>query len=300
MKNYNEFSRILKVFEVMSKDGKVMHEGSENSETFVQKSRFMLSNAKIFEVDDDIKKMLLMTKIPDYNVKLRLPFPNTFIDVEFDRQDIDEFVDEGKDMKIAKGIGKVGINSLHGIVVADNILFDKNETQIGKATAFMSLVKSEESIWFFDFNENIQMKDREILYSKENGELVRMLYHFTVAFLNFLNDPEVQLVSVDYDDKRNEKRLRRGKPVVQTRICIKLTGKLKIYVDKIRSSGIFEPNHFSYKFWVRGHFRTLRSESRYGDKVGTKVWIPPYLKGQGVLIDKRYLVERREEMILNG
>jgi len=65
----------------------------------------------------------------------------------------------------------------------------------------------------------------------------------------------------------------------------------KDYVNELNSSGSFE---YSHKFWVRGHFRSLRSE-RYKEKRGIRIWIPPFVKGKGILMGKSYRLRGKNE-----
>lgn len=106
-------------------------------------------------------------------------------------------------------------------------------------------------------------------------------------FLDFLNNPEVELLTIDRSDEQNDKRIKGGKPPIPTQKLIKLTGKLKVYINKLESDGLYKVSH---RFWVRGHFRTLRNKTRYGSNSGKKIWILPYIKGSGILIDKNYEV----------
>ena len=79
---------------------------------------------------------------------------------------------------------------------------------------------------------------------------------------------------------------------IPTRNIIKLSGVLKLYVDELKKNPVW---HYNFRFFVRGHFRTLRNP-RYGDNVGKRIWIPPYIKGKGLLIEKEYLIDKAEEI----
>lgn len=43
----------------------------------------------------------------------------------------------------------------------------------------------------------------------------------------------------------------------------------------------------SHRFWVRGHFKHW-TDPRYRFAVGTRTWTPPYIKGRGILVKKKY------------
>lgn len=51
---------------------------------------------------------------------------------------------------------------------------------------------------------------------------------------------------------------------------------------------------YSHKFWVRGHFRWLRAE-RYGENIGKKLWIAPFIKGKGVMLHKEYDLNKQSK-----
>lgn len=81
-----------------------------------------------------------------------------------------------------------------------------------------------------------------------------------------------------------ERRAKKGKPVIPSSMKIRLYGRLKEYIEKTIAGERF---HFNYRFWVRGHFRQLQS-NKFKEK--KRIWILPFIKGQGNLIDKTYEV----------
>ena len=82
------------------------------------------------------------------------------------------------------------------------------------------------------------------------------------------------------------KRILRGKLPIPSQKFIRVNGKLKIYLSELNSGKHF---NYSHRFWVRGHFRTLRND-KWKNARGTKIWILPFIKGKGVLVDKIYEV----------
>ena len=116
---------------------------------------------------------------------------------------------------------------------------------------------------------------------------------FVMNFLNFINSPEVSFVAVEHSRERNEKRIEQGKLPIPSRTVIRLNGVLKKYVEEIKRNPIW---HYNYRFFVRGHFRTLRAE-RYGENICKRLWIPPYIKGRGILIEKEYVVDKQSEAV---
>lgn len=113
---------------------------------------------------------------------------------------------------------------------------------------------------------------------------------FVCNFLDFLHDPEIELITVERTKEQNDKRIKKNKDILPTEIFIRLDGTLKIYLDKLESQ--LSEEHFNHKFWVRGHWRTLRDE-KYKKNIGIKIWIRPYIKGQGILIQKEYILTKQ-------
>jgi hypothetical protein len=78
-------------------------------------------------------------------------------------------------------------------------------------------------------------------------------------------------------------------PLIPSTFSVNVTGKLLKYVDEAISQGIFE---YSHKFRVRGHWRELVSNYFKNNK---KVFIPPYIKGSGILIEKNYIIREKDD-----
>ena len=109
-----------------------------------------------------------------------------------------------------------------------------------------------------------------------------------MAFLNFVNNPEVEIIDSSLSREQTEKRARNKKVYIPQMSSIEVTGVVKRYINQLGSKGEFEMSH---RYWVKGHFRTLRDEKRYGKNVGRRIWLCPYIKGVGVLIEKEYEVK---------
>lgn len=269
-----------------------------------------LSNSRIFEISDDIKKLLMMTDTPKRNEQVRLPFNEIFLDVAFSREEFE-----------AQGISPKYADYVRGIAITTgNFVFGKNEiismeeyeakkkVGLGIRISICSVINSnvinaDEGIseCIFDvFNKNINIDEeaiREIGQNPRNitievtettDEHIRDFIHkFVLNFLNFLDNPSVQYVEHIRSEKNVERRMKLGKPIIPSTFTIKITGKLKEYIDDIESKGLWT---YSYKFWVRGYFRTLK-DARYKENIGKRLWIPPFIKGHsGILIEKDYVL----------
>jgi hypothetical protein len=123
-------------------------------------------------------------------------------------------------------------------------------------------------------------------------------------FLDFINHPKTESVTIEYTQKENEKRISRGKPSYPSSVCfIRLDNIIKKYEGE--SSG--KHKEFSYKFWVRGHYIHFRNKTRFRylyslppEKINDKGYqindgliskfVSAFIKGKGKLYNKRYEV----------
>ena len=235
-----------------------------------------LQNSKVFMLKDNISQMLYIT---DNKIHRRnCPFDSFFINASFVLEDRTTLI---KGILIFKEPTK-------NFYICNIRIIPKN-----LPPSFMQFDT------FMTNADVLRVENKYIDNLAKQGDKVgigiiksKKLQTFICNFLDFLNNPEVELVTVERTKEQNEKRILRGKQPIPPQIFVRVTGKLKIYVDELQSGGHF---NYSHRFWVRGHFRTLRNEERYKDKVGTKIWIVPYVKGQGILINKPYEVSGKSQ-----
>jgi len=127
-------------------------------------------------------------------------------------------------------------------------------------------------------------------WSKQDDKVLKYLKLFCCNFLDFLNNPDVDIVDINFSKDRNIKRLKKGKCFLPDYKDIRISGSLKKYFDDF---SLNSKANYSHRFWVRGHFRTLKSE-RYGGNVNKRLWITPYIKGEGILINKNRKVIKND------
>jgi len=138
------------------------------------------------------------------------------------------------------------------------------------------------------YNEEYKNQDHKIFISENSttDKKAREFVHkFFLNFLNFLNNPEVEYVEHIRSDKNRERREKAGKPVIPSSFIIRVYGKLREYIDEAVRGASWT---YNYRFWVRGHFRDLVSKRYIHQK---RIWILPFVKGKGVLIEKSYKVQ---------
>lgn len=291
MKQFIEFARMFKGFQIGRKFGMTQSRGRDPN-SFTEDIEVSLARAKIFRIDDSIKKLLLLTKVPKINDTIKLPFPYIFLDVSLTKE---ELADLGFDINYERVIG---------IMVREGVLItDKTSVPAGRGLritiASDVIHNGRKEVWFDTFNENVNIIKE---YKEYNLSVVRLdsadpktrktVHRFFLAFLNFINNPEVEIIETSYSKERNLKRVKKNKVPIPCSYSVRLNGVLKKYVSEMEESGHFK---YSYRFWVRGHFRTLRDEERWGDNVGKRIWILPFVKGKGVLINKEYNLKKNQE-----
>lgn len=286
---------------------------------FVENIRQSLLKCHIFETTTDMKRLLSMTTCPNKNDQFKLPFPVMFIDVSFKKDEMQKL-----------GID-IGYDEIIGIMVSEAYLFteeeqrrmdreirlgvfdrsivdkydkdDFNKVGSGLRITICSLHQPGEygRIWFDTFNVNINVfdeyKDYNLKIKKVDStdpKARKFIHLFTLNFINFLHDTRVKIVTVDEDKKRNAKRIKKGKVPIPKRKIIKLTGDLKIYTDNLKKDR--KTWEYSHSWWVRGHYRVLRDPEYWGKKAGTRIFIPPHIKGKGVLVEKTYEVDKSNKL----
>lgn len=262
---FKKIVEIAKHLNINLKDDEVIEFLGNNYKASIQEIED-LKTSKIFFVEEEL--CILLNNTSNKIIKKQLPFNNFFIECKL------EFLD-------------CTIYGLH--IIQDNYgtiikLFFNPKIELPiKITYQHAIIPLFDT---FDYNQfdDYQKFYRDIPFFKQHINEIKL---FVINFLDFINQPDVQLITVERTKENNEKRIEKGKLPIPPINYIRINGDLKIYMNKLNSGGHFS---YSHKFWVRGHFRTLRNPKRYGDKVGTKIWILPFIKGSGILLEKCYEV----------
>ncbi|KKL03869.1 hypothetical protein LCGC14_2621790, partial [marine sediment metagenome] len=214
----------------------------------------LLQDSKIFILEEDIAQMLYLT---DNEIFPReIPFDNFFLETSF----------ELKNGTIVKGI-HIYKEPKKGFIIASVRLYSRN------------LPPSTMSFDLFAKNfETLKVGNKFFDKRTEEGSEVaigiiknKKIQTFICNFLDFLNDPEVELRTIERSEKNRERRIKNGKIPIPPINFIRVTGKLKIYQD---------------------NFRRLQDEERYREQAGKRIWIKPYIKGKGILKDKSYKIKK--------
>ena len=272
-----------------------------------------LQTCHVFEIEDKHKYLLLLTKNPKTDEAelwkhVRLPFPEIFLDVEFDSDELEHCENKitGILLKEMKSISPVYTN-FEGLKESHNKKEFVTLTTYG-LMAYICGIASDGSPFTDKFlfpilNKSIEPDGEEgevhgLKVNYDNKKEAEFVKRFIINFILFLKDREVIYITRERSQKNNERRLREGKTILPSSRIIKLTGQLKHYVNSLQDTDF--KGKLSYKFWVSGHWRTYRAE-RYSVMRRNKVqWIEPYKKGQGIEVKHIYrIVPDDEEDTLN-
>ncbi|MCF7798899.1 hypothetical protein K9M74_03275 [Candidatus Woesearchaeota archaeon] len=216
--------------------------------------------SKSFQIDSKILNLLMLTKSSVNNP--RLPFLSVFLDTSIK---IDNVQIQGI---CFREIGHIGDN------------FDIECHYFGWNYESNFIIND----WFI-LKSNKSDYKKPLLERKIRKQLRILLKNF----LNFLNDPSVSYTEIKPTEEQNIKRVKKGKAPLPIRAVIKISDTLKKYINSIDPT--LNDVAYSHRFWVRGHFRTLKAE-RYGVNAGKKIWILPHIKGKGILVEKEYTLNQ--------
>ena len=257
-----------------------------------------LNNCKVFEINEEIKKLLLLTKPPKLNEEVMLPFDFIFLDCPLFKKDflnIDKPIKEDEVVGILVSKAQMQLSSSEKVV--------GTSLRLSICTLKNKIVDSKEgTLAFFEtFNTDINIPEENKFdglditkpkyNSSEQKNLKTIVRNYVINFLNLVHSRNVNLIEMIRGEKNRARRIKQNKFPLPSSTRVVLTGDLLIYMNKLLSSGHI---NYSHKFWVRGHWRILRSEERYKDRAGTRVWIYPYIKGEGILVNKRYEVTKND------
>ncbi len=135
-------------------------------------------------------------------------------------------------------------------------------------------------------------EDEEKLKDIKNLNLkkVRM---FIMSFLDFLHNPDVEIMKKEFSPIQRTRKIKKGQ-YHKNHNYIKLNGKTKFYVDNV------DEEHFSKEYlrkthsWVvRGFYRNLKNKIY---KFARKIWIAPFIKGNGNVSEKDYFISDKKKL----
>ncbi len=312
IKDFNTLLKInnYKFFEDMANhhsqaNPKYIQRIGEPTDNFIERLLSTFYEAKVFEINKDINELLLMT---DGTKSVEhLPFDKIFLDTDFDVSHLhdNQFnaeITHIKGLLIAKVDEVVIMNSKNkNEGKAFRLLDLKRFKTFGKSNGFKIWALCLDVEGGYSFNTINILNKLDIKYnfeiSSHNPKVRKFVLEYVSNFLNLLNNPrDIEIVVRKYSEAKNRKRVRQGLNPIPSKKVIVPVGTLKQYIQQYKQSN--DDFKYSHKFWVRGHWREFKSD-KYIQVKGKRKWIYPYIKGKGILIDKKYQMKDKEVVDVN-
>lgn len=273
-----------------------------------QGSLRIMKNAHVFHVmEKKIGKLLSETDNSPHE-GMKLPFPVVWIECPFDFEGasypgilVYEARPHSDTLDPVTGRPSLKVDPNGNIVDGDcapHIFYETFRFSLKDQTP-QNYMQDRYYVYFLRntlWGEQAELEKPKTRADKREREFIERM---VVNFIDFLNTPDVQVVTIEKSDKaraRKEKKHGIPEPAKLSRILIK--GELKRYVDSIGE--IRGP--IGHAFEVRGHFSHLRAERWTIDpenkcQCGCRrlAWVPPHTRGKGVLVRKEYALEAEGE-----
>lgn len=249
---------------------------SQNSQEYIELKEFGEYVSKI--TNQDINKYLRLVEVEEGLMPLIINTDNKI----FYRNLFFPFVFLNNEIKFEHVIVK-------GMLICDN--------NINKDYAVTAVCLSLIDYGFYTIMFSLveQNENRSLLKTKEDIEFTTKLNDYLRKIIcNFVdlvegNDEDIDTVEIITTQEQNLKRIKRGKIPFPTKVFIKAKKEFKKYVQEFNKNYEDNKKGFGYKFLVMGHVRHFRAE-RYKRVKGSKIWIKPFWKGEGIVVSKEYKV----------
>ena len=220
---------------------------------------------KLFISDKKFDYIFRNTTPPAVNEELKLPFDFMFISTKF-KVNIDD-----NDFFLC-GLLLSSINKES--FITDNVSTPIQNNFCKCSTFFFD--KKREGTFYLPILLDLTNGKIENNYSQKiEYKLAKILAEYVINMLLFLNEPRVVTYIVSPNNKRREKK---GLIPIPSLLMTKITPELKEYINVNYQSH----SKLGFMFDVRGHYRILRDINRYKENVGKKIWIAPYVRGEGM------------------
>jgi hypothetical protein len=265
------------------------------TDSHIREVEIFLNSSQVFEIDDKHKYLLMLTNNPRMDDKelwkqVRLPFPEMFIDVKFMGDDLDFPNNTASKISgiLIKEMKKIGVNSnSDSKTISRASLYGLQVYIVGLNADGLPFL---DKINFPILMDDIVSRDFDVVYEdKKEADFIKQ---FVINFILFLKDREVVYVHSERSAKNQERRIKSGKLALPSSRIVKLTGQLKRYVDSLQENDF--RGKLSYQFWVRGFWRHYRS-AKYKNMKDKVVFVEPFRKGKGVLVQHTYRVLPKDE-----
>jgi hypothetical protein len=289
---YKKFAETYPPYNFVVYYANVMSTVPENS----PEGEFARAFAKILEMESsrDINKELRLVELEKDLIPLvestenkiffrPLFFPSIFINNDFHFEDL-----------IIKGIYVTQCHTEKGTSSYFLHHSDANDYAVFAVAADVNVAcEYHLSIAFIDKAMGSPYLDSK----EENSKLKRCAEYLRTLICNIVdmvegNTDDLSVVTIETTKEQNIKRVRRKQIPIPTRVVIRAKGEFKKYVKKFNSdTDDVRSGRLGYKVLVIGHYRHFRDE-KFKNVKGTKKWIFPYWKGEGIAISKDYVLRK--------
>jgi len=267
-----------------------------------------------FKVTDTILGLFLSTKPMQSQKAIRLPFSCIFLDV---------MLPLGNKTITGLIISQYAINEdeeywatcwedfeLDDIGISWNKLSKEKKLQYKEErrkecsiNILLQIEHEDKGIAFDEVCLSWGSKERMIILDMLGGIINKkekaFVKDFVINFCLFCNDPRVIFISKKLTYKDIFKRKKRNQPlapyIMQTVVSEELrryiVSSKPLFYEVIKNIKDFFINNkkynLSYTFWVKGHYRKLRSQ-KFIRKCGEVIWVAPYKKGDGLEVNQEF------------
>lgn len=267
-------------------------------EVLINNVGYAIKNAKFFEIDKIEKRLMLLTETPrNKNIlkEVRIPYPCIFLDINIKKEEMDYDIEA--DEIIGMIISELKEYDIKRIERNENIVEIKENPILNSflRNRFYHITYGVIKGSYISIQEaviSIDSKENEIKEIGTNKKQYKFIKNFLINFLLFITNPEIELITINRNEKNAKRRERQNKMPLPSSHKIKLTGKIKRYVNALGNN--LDGEGFNFRFWVRGHFRHYVADRFKGVK-NKVIWIAPYMKGKGEIRDKIYSLEADKE-----
>lgn len=297
MKNWNIFYDALAKHIWMAKHApQTIESKGESEELFTSTLLGEFEKVKLYSVQEDVHELLLRTKgtkdIP------HMPFPEMFIDVDFDVSDLHE-----------NNFG-FEIQKICGMMVCEMdfiSMFDKDTGKHYRRPAkgiriyILCLDKSQDALSGYSFNTvNVLQNDwmKNMLGEKWNQKVDTAVPKIRQRVLNYASnlmnmllnkDREVAVSVREPSLAKNKQRERDGQLKIPSIHVVTPIGTLREYIHSYKSVPNFG---YSHSFDVAGHWKHWNNP-RYKEMRGRRTFVGHFVKGKGIYIPKLHDVVKQ-------
>jgi hypothetical protein len=236
-----------------------------------------MEDAHVFEFDDDVALLMTLTDNEPHEVKL--PFPIVWLDVEFDLPSESGMMHYQGVLLYESGLpitaeGELITKTLQGVLPA--VVFIKTSNGVVEVVHPIGI----------DLDKKFEATTgRKLAWTKVARKEHRVFTNIVMNFLDLLDTPDVFLVSVKRKHMNTSRESKGLQPLPPSEKVV-VQASVRRYIDQLKATGHFQ---YSHRFWVRGHWHHYRNE-RYRNRQGEKDWIKPFIKGEGILVKKQYIL----------